>query len=181
VPVLQDCRDQGKIRFIGITEPWNSDNQHTMLARAAQDDVWDVMMVGFNVLNQTARETVFAHTIAKNIGVLVMFAVRKALSQPERLQAVIDELIERGQLNPDDFDRDDPLGFLLTDTDATSLPDAAYRFCLREPGAHVILSGTGNPAHMQQNIESMTRPPLPDDVVARLKTMFARVDSTSGE
>ena len=55
VPILLEIRDQGKIRFLGITERFNPDPHHGMLQRALQDDIWDVMMVGFNILNQSAR------------------------------------------------------------------------------------------------------------------------------
>jgi aryl-alcohol dehydrogenase-like predicted oxidoreductase len=180
VPEMQRLRDRGKIRFLGITELFGPDPQHAMLQRALQDDVWDVMMVGFNLLNQSARERVFLKTIEQDIGVLVMFAVRRALSRPQRLAEVIDELIENGQLDPADIDRADPLGFLVHEGGAVSITDAAYRFCRYEPGTHVILSGTGNPAHLRANVESFYRPPLPAEDRRRLEHMFRHVDSVSG-
>ncbi|MFX1597175.1 MAG: aldo/keto reductase, partial [Promethearchaeota archaeon] len=95
----------------------------------------------------------------KNIGVLIMFAVRLALSRPERLNQVIAELIDRKQVDPSDIDENDPLGFLVHEGGAVSLPDAAYRFCRYEPGTHVTLSGTGNSNHLKANIESFYRLP----------------------
>lgn len=181
VPTLQDLKQQGKIRFIGITESWNSDTGHAMLLQAVQDDVWDVMMVGFNILNQTARERVFQTAIQKDIGILIMFAVRLALSRQQRLHEVVTELVDKGQLDPAEIDRDDPLSFVLGAGGALSLPDAAYRFCRDEPGTHVVLSGTGNPAHLQANLDSFERPPLPDAVVEQLKHIFRQVDSTTGQ
>jgi aryl-alcohol dehydrogenase-like predicted oxidoreductase len=180
VPAMQRLRDQGKLRYIAVSELFGPDPQHAMLQRALDDDVWDVMMVGFNVLNQSARERVFSRTIEKELGVLVMFAVRRALSQPERLRANLDELIERGQLDPADLDLDDPLGFLVHAGGAHSLPDAAYRFCRDEPGTHVILSGTGSPAHLRANLASFGRPPLPEKDRRRLMHVFRRVDSVAG-
>jgi aryl-alcohol dehydrogenase-like predicted oxidoreductase len=178
---LLKLRDQGKVRFLGITEQGNRDTDHQMLQRALQDDLWDVMMVTFNLLNQSARERVFTVTQEKNIGVLNMFAVRLALSRPERLREVVGELIARGEIDPAEIDPAAPLGFLLEDGIAESIPDAAYRFCRDEPGVHVVLSGTGNPAHLQQNLASFTRPPLPGHVVQRLKHLFRQVDSVSGQ
>ena len=55
VPEMMKLRDEGKLRFIGVTESWNRDLRHAMLRRALRDDCWDVFMVGFNLLNQTAR------------------------------------------------------------------------------------------------------------------------------
>ncbi|MBN1246075.1 MAG: aldo/keto reductase [Anaerolineae bacterium] len=181
VPELLKLKDAGKVRHLGITEAWNTDTQHRMLRRALQDDVWDVMMVGFNLLNQSAREVVFPQTIAKNIGVLIMFAVRRALSRPEKLDEVIEELISRGQLDPADIDRENPLGFLIHEGGAVSLPDAAYRFCRNEPGTHVILSGTGDPAHLRENTASFYRPPLPEVDRRRLERIFRHVDSVTGQ
>jgi aryl-alcohol dehydrogenase-like predicted oxidoreductase len=181
VPTLQRLREEGKTRFIGITERFNYDPGHAMLQRALQDDVWDVMMVGFNVLNQSARDRVFPEAVEKNVGILNMFAVRLALSRSERLAEVIQELIERKQADPAEIDKDDPLGFLVHEGGAVSLADAAYRFCRYELGTHVILSGTGNPDHLKGNIESFSRPPLPQEDVVRLKHIFRRVDSVSGQ
>jgi aryl-alcohol dehydrogenase-like predicted oxidoreductase len=181
VPTLEDLRQQGKIRFLGITEAWNSDVDHTMLKRAVQDDIWDVMMVGFNLLNQSARETVLKPCIEKNIGTLIMFAVRRALSLPDHLRHTLAKLIESGELDPTDVDLDNPLAFLTEDSVANSIPDAAYRFCRYEPGAHVILSGTGNPQHLKENIASLERPPLPPETVERLKKIFSRVTSVTGQ
>jgi L-galactose dehydrogenase len=180
VPTLKRLRDQGKVRYIGVTERFGADPEHAMLQRALQDDVWDVMMVGFNILNQSARWRVFPTTLEKNIGVLIMFAVRRALSRPERLEQTIDELIAAGQLDPQEFDRSDPFGFLVHEGGAVSLQDAAYRFCRDEPGPHVILSGTGNPAHLQANLASFERPPLPEADRRRVEYIFRNIDSVSG-
>ena len=181
VPTLQKLRDRGKIRFLGVTEQGNNDAGHAMLQRALQDDVWDVMMVMFNILNQSARERVFARAQEKNIGILDMFAVRRALSRPERLREVIQDLIAKGQVNPNEIDQSDSLGFVMRDDGAVSITDAAYRFCRDEPGVHVVLSGTGDPAHLQENLASFERPPLPNNTVQRLKHIFRNVDSVSGE
>jgi aryl-alcohol dehydrogenase-like predicted oxidoreductase len=180
-PILEKVREQGKIRFVGITERFISDPQHTMLQRALQDNIWDVMMVGFNILNQSARDLVFRKSIEKNIGIMIMFAVRLAFSRPERLRQLIAELIEKKQVNPSHIDENDPLGFLIHEGGAISLTDAAYRFCCYEPGTHVILSGTGNPDHLKVNIESFSRPALPQEDLTKLKNIFYNVDSVSGE
>ena len=181
IPVFQQLKTEGKIRFIGITEAFHSDPGHAMLQRALQDDVWDVIMVGINILNQSARPRVLAETIRKNIGIQVMFAVRLALSRPGRLKEVVRELIAKGQLDASEIDMDDPLGFVITDGGAASIPDAAYRFCRDEPGTHVILSGTGSADHMRANLEAIERPPLPEAVTSRLRSIFRRVDSISGQ
>jgi aryl-alcohol dehydrogenase-like predicted oxidoreductase len=181
VPTLLELKDQEKIRFIGITERFNPDPNHSMLQRALQDDVWDVMMVGFNILNQSARDLIFAEAINKNIGVLIMFAVRLALSRPKRLKECINELIEKKQVDPSEINIEDPLKFLIHEGGAENLIDAAYRFCRYEPGTHVILSGTGNLSHLKNNLDSILRPPLPEKDLIRLRKIFKNVDSVSGQ
>lgn len=180
IPVLQKAREQGKIRFIGITESGKEDPQHQMLQRALQDDFWDTMMVGFNMINQTARERVLRKALKKNIGIINMYAVRNALSNPRHLKIIIQDLIKRKEINPSDIDRHNPLHFLIHDGGARTIIDAAYRFCRYEPGIHVVLSGTGHHDHLKANIESFHRPPLPREDVLKLKNIFRNVDSVLG-
>lgn len=179
VPALERLRDAGKIRFLGITEVFGSDTGHAMLARAAHDPCWDVMMVGFNMLNQSARERVLAETQRRGIGTLCMFAVRDALSRPAKLREVVAGLVAQGALDPAKIDLDNALGFLLEAAD--SLPEAAYRFCRAEPGLDVILSGTGNPQHLEENVAAIVRPPLPEPLRQRVIDLFGAIDSVSGQ
>ncbi|MHA2288076.1 MAG: aldo/keto reductase [Promethearchaeota archaeon] len=181
VPTLLEMRDQGKIRFLGITERFNPDPIHSMLQRALKDDIWDVMMVGFNILNQSARDRVLLSAMKKNIGILIMFAVRLALSRPERLKECINDLIQNKQVNADLINRKNPIGFLIHENGAESIVDAAYRFCYHEPGTHVILSGTGNIDHLKENIKFIQKPPLPKEDVLKLKEIFKNVDSITGQ
>ena len=180
VPEMQRLQSEGKIGFIGVTEHWNDDKDHQMLQRALQDGVWDVFMVGFNLLNQSARESVLQPALAADIGVLIMFAVRLALSKPDRLRETLRQLVDRGEVDASEIDLADPLAFLL-DGGAASIPDAAYRFCRDEPGAHVVLSGTGNPRHLRANLESFARPALPDADTRRLRRIFRTARSVTGQ
>ena len=180
LPTFVDLKNEGKIRFIGVSELFNVDMTHQMLLQSLPEDPWDVVMVGFNILNQSARD-LFKQTLEKNVAVQIMFAVRRILSQPENLREAVQTLIEIGQIEADEIDISDPLGFVLKESDATSIVDAAYRFCRYEPGVHVVLSGTGNPDHLQSNIDSLCRPPLPDPVVQKLRHIFRHTDAITGQ
>jgi aryl-alcohol dehydrogenase-like predicted oxidoreductase len=181
VPEMLRMREKGKIRFLGITETFPNDPSHRMLQVAAKDDCWDVMMVGFNLLNQSARDKVFSATRKNNIGVLDMFAVRRVLANPQALVELVADLLRQGRLDETLIDKSDPLSFLMhSDGGAVSLTDAAYRYCLHEPGIHSVLSGTGNIPHLLENIESANRAALPTRDLAKIKTMFALVDHISG-
>lgn len=175
VPALQAAQRQGKLRHIAVSETSPRDPEHKMLARAAEDPVWDVVMLGFHMLNQTARP-MLQRCIANRIGTLCMFAVRNIFSRPGLLQETIAALAAEGKL-PAEMARDpDPLAFLIhADGGAANLTDAAYRFARHEPGMDVVLFGTGNAAHLDANIRSILAPPLPEADVARLRQMFAHL------
>jgi aryl-alcohol dehydrogenase-like predicted oxidoreductase len=91
-PAMAKWKRAGKIRLAGITEAFANDTGHRMLQRAVRDDCWDVMMVGFNFLNQSARSRVLQAAMDKGIGILDMFAVRRALITPERLAGYLERL-----------------------------------------------------------------------------------------
>ena len=180
MPAMRRLKEQGKIRLIGVTEGFVQDPAHTMLQRGLAEDLWDVVMVGFNLLNPSARRTVFPLSQSQGVGVLNMFAVRRALSRPERLREVCAQLSAEGAVPKDAFDEKDPLGFLVKETDAATLPEAAYRFCRHEPGVDVVLSGTGNPEHLRQNIAAILRPPLPQPALKKLAELFGALDHLTG-
>lgn len=180
VPVLLKMRDAGKIRFIGITEAFIKEPNHQMLQRAVQDDCWDTIMIGFNILNQSAQKLVLPQATAKNIGVLSMFAVRRALSSAKNLRKAIQKLQQMEYSELETLNPEKPLDFLFSEAGATDITDAAYRFCRYQPGIDVVLFGTGNVEHLAANVTSLLRPSLPDSDLLKLKELFANVDNFTG-
>lgn len=178
-PELQRQRAAGKIRYLGITERFSDDTAHEMLQQALPDNLFDVVMVGFNLLNPSARKTVFPHTIARDVGTLIMFAVRRALHDDASAAAAVAGLLARGGIAATDVAVDGLTG-LLRRGGVGSVVEAAYRFCRHEPGAHVVLTGTGSIDHLAHNVAAILAPPLPADVAAGLRQMFGSVDSVSG-
>src|SRR5580692_6416974 len=174
-PVLLRERDKGKFRFLGITETAPHDLPHETLAHAAQDGVWDVVMVGFSMMHQNARDRVFPLTREHEVGTLLMFAVRNIFSQPGRLQATLRELAAEGQVAAALAESDNPLGFLVHPGGASSVVDAAYRYVRHEPGVDVVLFGTGSPAHLKTNIASLLKPPLPEADHRQLGELFGHL------
>jgi len=181
LPELVRARAAGKVRFIGITERFGVDTNHAMLKRALPDDHFDVIMVGHNLLNPSARRSVFPLTLANDVGTLIMFAVRRALTNRERVGPVVAQLIEARAIDANAIDRTDPLGFVAAHREVKSLIEAAYRYCRYEPGAHVILTGTGSVEHLRENVDAILAPPLPVDLKAKLDRIFGNVDSVSGD
>jgi aryl-alcohol dehydrogenase-like predicted oxidoreductase len=176
-PALLKEQEKGKIRHLGVTETGSSDAAHAMLQRAVEDDIWDVVMLGFHMMHQNARETVFPHTIANRVGTLLMFVVRNIFSKPERLKAALRELTAAKQLPRWLADAPNPLGFLIhaADGGAATLTEAAYRFVRHEPGVDVVLFGTGEPEHLRANIAAILKPPLPETDRRMLTKMFGHL------
>jgi aryl-alcohol dehydrogenase-like predicted oxidoreductase len=179
LPEMECQRDAGKIRFFGITEGFRRDPSHRMLEQAVPDEHFDVIMVGFSMLNPSARRMVFPQTSSHDVGTLVMYAVRRALSQPRELAALIDQLVRQGDVDPVVLGGH-ALDFVSDHPGVNSLVQAAYRFCRHEPGTHVVLTGTSSASHLTQNVASIIAPPLPQDVLDRLDDIFGSVDSVSG-
>jgi aryl-alcohol dehydrogenase-like predicted oxidoreductase len=176
VPALLAEKDKGKFRHLGITEYASIDTGQTMLARAVEDDCWDVIMVAFHMMNQKPSERLFTHTQRQGIGTLNMFAVRDIFSNPARLGEAMRELAADGRVAERFAASDDPLGFLVHDGGATSVIDAAYRFARHAPGVDVVLTGTGDVDHLRANVVSILKPPLPAEDLATLRELFGDLE-----
>jgi L-galactose dehydrogenase len=181
VPVMEEAKRAGKIRFLGITEVFASDTSHRMFASALADNIFDVIMVGYNMLNPSAAKTVLPAAIRQQVGVLVMFAVRRALHDPEQLSKDVAKILAAGQADPALVRDNRVLDFLLESGAAGSLVEAAYRFCRHTPGTHVVLTGTGSLDHLDHNLAAIQKGPLPGEILARLETLFGGVDCVSGQ
>ena len=175
-PALLREKEKGKFRHLGITETGPNDHRHLMLQRAFDDDIFDVVMLAYHMMNQNARQSVFPQSQANGIGTLLMFVVRRIFSDPAYLREIMKRLAENGDISRKLADADQPLGFLCHEGGASSVIDAAYRFARHEPGADVILFGTGSVEHLEHNIASILKPPLPRADVETLYKLFGELE-----
>jgi aryl-alcohol dehydrogenase-like predicted oxidoreductase len=181
VPALLELRTQGKIRFLGLSERFIIDPRHEVLTRALEDDVFDVMMVGLNVVNQSALRHVLPEAERRDVGIQCMFAVRGKLASPDTAVEVLSEAIAKGEADPTELEETDPLRLLTEPSVARSLVSACYRFARHARGVDVVLTGTGKIDHLLDNIASINEPPLPDGVLRQLARVFAGVETVTGE
>ena len=179
LPVAQRLKAQGKIRFIGVSEMYFSDGEHKMLQRALAYGHFDTVMVGYNLLNQSAERKVFPLCQQHNVGVLVMIAVRRALSRPDRLREVVADLKTRDVISPDALPDDDPLGWLVKGH-VESVPAAAYKFVTPDPAVSTVLTGTANLHHFQSNVAAILGEPLPEADGQRLRNVFGHITESLG-
>ena len=176
LPELIKAREAGKIHHIGITETSPHDPRQVMMQEALKNPVWEAAMFAIHMLHQGARRDVLPMTQANGVGTMAMFVVRNIFSQPDVLVDNVKALIAKGQLDASVGDDPEPLDFLIHESGARNLTDAAYRFVRHTPGIDVTLFGTGSVAHLEANIASILRPPLPAADIARLHTLFGHLE-----
>lgn len=174
LPTVLKLRDQGKCRWIGITEQYGEDGAHEMLQMALQDDYFATAMVGYNMLNQSADRLVYPQCLQQDVGVFIMFAVRRVLAVPERLEQTIADLKQRGLVATDALPDKSPLGWLIHGN-VDSVPSAAYKFTAMHPAVSTVLSGTANLAHFETNLRALEDPALPEADYARLHSLFEHI------
>jgi hypothetical protein len=104
-----------------------------------------------------------------------MFVVRNLFSKAAYRHDIFAQLVEQGHLDASILSDGDPLGFLVSEGAAESITDAAYRYARHEQGADVILFGTGNKAHVKDNVDSILRPSLAPLIIERLHASFGHL------
>lgn len=181
LPELHRLRDEGMVRAFGLTEWFFDDTTHRMAEQAVRDGLWDYLLVGFNLLNQTGAERVLGPAAAAGTATAVMFAVRKVLADPELLRRFVGALVAAGELDAAAVDPKDPLGFVFAESDCSTLTEAAYRFCRHASAGAVVLTGTGSTRHLDENLSAIEKGPLPEVVTARLRSVFGRLDGVTGQ
>ena len=82
-----------------------------------------------------------------------MFVVRNIFSNAAYRHDIFAKLVEQGDLDASILSDGDPLGFLVAEGGAESITDAAYRYARHEQGVDVVLFGTGNKAHVKDNVD----------------------------
>jgi aryl-alcohol dehydrogenase-like predicted oxidoreductase len=174
-PALLEQKAKGKIRHIGITEQPVEDFTHETLLRAVNDGLWEVFMLAFHMMHQSARKSLFPLTREKRIGTLLMFAVRSIFAKPERVVAALRAAAAKGQVEAWLGESAEPLGFLLHPGGAADITEAAYRFVRHEPGVDVVLFGTGDAGHLRANVASLLKPPLPQADRGKLSLLFGHL------
>ena len=174
-PALLKEKEKGKLRFLGFTESPPNDANQEVLKRAAKDDVWEAIMLGFHMMHQNARHNAFPYTQEKGIGTLLMFVVRSIFSIEGRLQSDMKALAAEGRVPQWLAEKENPLDFLIHEGGADSVINAAYRYARYEPGADIVLFGTGSIEHLKTNLASILAPPLPKEDTDKLNELFGHL------
>lgn len=174
LPELYKARDQGLIRAIGLTERYGNDHSHAMAQRAITEGIYDVLMVGLNLMSPDAVRSVLPLAGQHSIGVVVMCAVRTVLVDPVQWRQYLETWEREGLLQPGVVDHDAPFDWLL-DEQTPSVSAAAYKFAAGHPAAGSILTGTANIDHFDENLRAILGTPLPKHHADRVMDIFGPV------
>jgi aryl-alcohol dehydrogenase-like predicted oxidoreductase len=174
---LVRLRDQGKVRFIGISELSEGDGTHEVLQRAVPTGAFDVVMLTLNFLLQTAAEAVLPLCRAHDVGTVVMMPLNQPsrecglVSVPAALEAVRRN-VAAGRL-PDEPPYTDPhlFDFILP----YSIPEAALRYVLcHDVGTCCV--GVRSEERLRENLRAVDPPYLDPERLSRLRELFGRVE-----
>jgi aryl-alcohol dehydrogenase-like predicted oxidoreductase len=179
LPTLERLLQDGKIKHLGSSEHSVLDGSHEWLSRALEDNLLEVVMVAYNMMNQSAEQTIFPQCREKDVGAMGIFTVRNVFSVAQRLQEVVADLKSNGLLEENALPGKDPLGWLLDDEDP-SLVAAAYRFSAGNDAISTIMCGTIDIDHLDANIKALEKGPLAPDKQARLRELFGHLKDPIG-
>ena len=169
-------REQGKVRFIGISELSEGDGTHEVLQRAVPTGAFDTVMLTLNFLLQTAATNVLPLCAAHDVGVVTMMPLNQPspvcglVSLPAALEAVR-RCVENGHLPAQPPYTEDTIFDCLL---PYSIPEAAIRFVLSHPVTTCCV-GMRSVQRLQENLQA-AQPPYLDEVrLERLRELFGSV------
>ncbi|NCO37126.1 MAG: hypothetical protein COZ06_30105 [Armatimonadetes bacterium CG_4_10_14_3_um_filter_66_18] len=174
---LAKLKQQGKVRFIGISELSEADGTHQVLQRAVQTGAFDAVMLTLNFVLQTAADTVLPLCTQHDVGTVVMMPLNQASKQSglvsvEAALECVRHHVSQGNL-PDESPYADPALFDLLLP--YSVPEAALRYVL----AHDVTTccvGTRSPERLAQNLQAVDPPYLDQARLARLRELFGGIE-----
>ena len=183
VPAFERLRQQGKIRFLGLTALGDTAALHQVIDAR----VFDSAQVVYNMLNPSADcelptsypaqdyGRLFEHTKAAGVGVVgIRVLAGGALSgSAERhpIAGPAPEPIGSAMSYDADIDRARRLMPLVKEGFATSLTEAATRFALSHPAMGTILVGMATPQQFDDALAAAEKGPLPQAALDRLSEL----------
>ena len=186
MPAIQRLRQQGKVRFVGMTA--NGDT--AALHRTVDSGAVDTAQVFLNLLDPSAWlevprgfpgqdfDRLLSRTRAQQMGVIVVRVLAgSALSGTPARHPLAMPVVAPIATGPDygvDVDRARQLQALVDDGHAGSLVEAALRFPLGSDAVSTVLLGYSTIEHLEYAAASVAKGPLPKAALERLATVWSR-------
>jgi aryl-alcohol dehydrogenase-like predicted oxidoreductase len=183
VPAFEQLRQQGKVRFLGLTAVGDTAALHQVI----DSRTFDSAQVVYNMLNPSAAEAspknypaqdygrLFDHTQAAGVGVVgIRVLAGGALSGSAERHPIASpppEPIGSAMTYEGDIERARRLTALVKEGFAASLTEAATRFSLSRPAMGTILVGIATPGQFDDALAAVEKGPLPAAVLERLSAL----------
>jgi len=183
VPAFQRLRQQGKIRFLGISAVGDTTALHQVIDAGA----FDSAQIVYNMLNPSAAEglppnypaqdyrRLFDHTQKAGVGVVgIRVLAGGALSGSAARHPIASpapEPIGSAMSYDADIARARRLMPLVVEGFAGSLTEAATRFALSHPAVGTILVGMATPQEFEGAFAAVEKGPLPKEALERLASL----------
>jgi aryl-alcohol dehydrogenase-like predicted oxidoreductase len=165
---LEALRDEGKVRFIGMSGTLPNLADHIELG------VFDAFQIPYSAVERE-HEAIISEAARRGAGTIIRGGVAKGLPDPPPASATQpagyrDSFIRRKQrfiaaAVDDLLDGETSAQFLL-------------RFTLSHRDVHTVIVGTANPDHLNANVEAARRGALPADVYQEAASRFAAAAAT---
>lgn len=156
VETLRELRDQGKVRFIGMSGTLPSLPDHIRM------DVFDVFQIPYSPV-QREHEAAIAEADAAGAGVIVRGGAGRGVASGE------DRALKRSPAFADTWDRSGMEELL----DGMSPMEFTLRFTMSHPGVSTVIVGTADADHFAANVKAMSNGPLSEDLYAEAKRRLA--------
>src|SRR5215475_12560980 len=183
VPAFERLRQQGKVRFLGLTAVGDT----AALLEVIDSRAFDSAQVVYNMLNPSAAEALpknypaqdygrlFNHTQAAGVGVVgIRVLAGGALSGSAERHPIASpppEPIGSAMSYDGDLGRARRLMPLVKEGFAASLTEAATRFALSHPAMGTILVGMATPQQFEDALAAVQKGPLPPTALDRLSEL----------
>ena len=185
VEALRELREQGKVRFWGMTAVGETEALHRIIDSGTLDTVQSV----YNLVNPSSGGEVpsgfdmpdygnlIGRASAKEMGVLVIrvLAAGALSGDPVRHPVAVPSVapIGSGRDYSQDQERAEGFRFLQQEGYVDNMVEASLRFALSNAGVSSVLVGYSSLDHLEQAVEYAAKGPLPPEALTRTRDVWA--------
>jgi len=164
VGALAALRDEGKIRFLGMSGTLPNINDHIEMG------VFDAFQIPYSALERE-HESIITDAAEAGSGTIIRGGVARgapdkplpdAADLPEQWRQMMQQMAEQRRERWEKADLDDLL-------DGASRSEFMLRFTISHPQMHTTIVGTANPDHLAANVAAAGKGELPADVYEEAK------------
>lgn len=173
---MQKLQQQGKVRFIGISELSEGDGTHAILQQAVPTSAFDVVMLTINILLQTAIDAVLPLCQQQDVGTVVMMPLNQAskvsglVSVPAALECVRRHITAGNLPAESPYTDKDLFDFLKP----FSIPEASLRFVLAQEISTCCV-GMRTRERVEENVRILEPPGLSREQQEKIRELFSRI------